>query len=194
MSTVTPMTSASLLRELLSEEGRRDPYPVYARLHELGTAVPLPPDSRHAAIVHGHDAVGRVLRDPGFHVLDGDYLDRTSTRWREHLAVRTMQSSVFHGSGDRLARVRRLFGQVFSATRSAMLEPMIERLADNLLDEVQAVAAGGAPVDVMAHFALRLPSDVIGEILGVPEADRAGFPHRVKAFDAILETGPALVS
>ncbi|TDP93004.1 cytochrome P450 [Labedaea rhizosphaerae] len=181
-------SAAALLRELLSDQGRRDPYPVYARLHELGTVVPLPPDGKHAAIVHGHDAVGRVLRDPGFAVLDGDYLDRTSTRWREHLAVQTMQNSVFHAGGDRLARVRRLFGQVFSASRAATLEPVIERIADRLLDELAAAAEHGA-VDVMARFALRLPSDVIGEILGVPEPDRAGFPARVKAFDAILELG-----
>jgi cytochrome P450 len=100
-----------------------------------------------------------------------------------------MQSSLFHASGDRLARVRRLFGQAFSTTRAAMLEPMINRITDGLLDRLAALGARGAPVDVMASFALRLPSDVIGEILGVPEPDRAGFPSRVKAFDAILELG-----
>jgi cytochrome P450 len=186
---VTTATGASLLRELLSEEGRRDPYPHYARLHELGTAVPLPPGSRHAAVVHGYDAVGRVLRDPGFSVLDGDYLDRAGTRWREHPAVRTMQDSVFHAGGDRLARVRRRFGQVFSATRTAVLEPVIRRIAEELLDELAARSARGGPVDVMAHFAVRLPSDVIGEVMGVPAADRAWFPERVRAFDAILELG-----
>ena len=75
----------------------------------------LPPDSRHAAIVHGYDEVGAVLRDENFRVLDAEYLDRTSTRWREHPAVCLMQNSLFHARGDRLAQVRRLFGRAFSA-------------------------------------------------------------------------------
>jgi cytochrome P450 len=41
----------------------------------------------------------------------------------------------------------------------------------------------------MAEFALPLPSDVIGEMLGVPEPDRAWFPPRVRTFGAVLEIG-----
>ncbi|MCE6996428.1 cytochrome P450 [Saccharothrix sp. S26] len=179
--------STTWLGELLSEDGRRDPYPVYARLHEHGPVVGLPHGSKHAAIVHGHAAVGRVLRDPDFHVLDAEYLDRGSTRWRAHPAVRTMQHSLFNDSGDHLARTRRVFGQAFGSTRVSALEPMITRITDHLLDRL--ADAGGAPVDFMTRFALRLPSDVIGEVLGVPERDRAAFPDRVRTFDAILELG-----
>jgi cytochrome P450 len=139
--------------------------------------------------VHGYDEVGAVLRDENFRVLDAEYLDRSSTRWREHAAVRTMQNSLFHARGDRLARVRRLFGKAFSATSAARLAPMIDRITGGVLDRLATLGAGGAPVDVMANFALRLPSDVVSEILGVPEPDRAAFPGRVRAFDAILELG-----
>lgn len=186
---MTTTSHTDLLAELLSETGRRDPYPIYARLHRIGPAIALPPDDRHAAVVHGYDAVGHVLRHPDFRVLDAAYLDRTSTRWREHAAVRTMQSSLFHAGGDHLARIRRLFGQAFSATRAATQEPAVRRIIDDLLDRFAALGAGGTPVDFMAHFALRLPSDVIGDILGVPAPDRADFPRRVRAFDAILELG-----
>jgi cytochrome P450 len=183
------MSGTAWLPELLSVAGRQDPFPIYARLHELGPVVALPPDSKHAAIVHGYDEVGAVLRDENFRVLDAEYLDRTSTRWREHAAVRTMQNSLFHARGDRLARVRRLFGKAFSATSAARLEPMIDRSTESVLDRLATLGADGAPVDVMANFALRLPSDIVSEILGVPEPDRAAFPSRVRAFDAILEAG-----
>ena len=106
-------SAGELLRALLSDDGRRDPYPIYRRLHELGPAAALPADSRYAAVVHGHEAVGKALRDPNLRVLDAEFLDRTSTRWREHAAVRTLQSSLFHASGAHLAQVRRLFGQAF---------------------------------------------------------------------------------
>jgi cytochrome P450 len=188
-ATASRAAASALLRELLSEDGRRDPYPVYRRLHELGPALRLATEDRWAAVVHGHDAVGQVLRDPTFRVLDAEYLDLASTRWREHPVVCTMQRSVFHASGETLARARRLFGQAFSAAQAEALQPMIGRIADGLLDRFATLGAGGQPVDFMAEFALRLPVDVIGEVIGVPERDRSWFPERVRAFDAVLEVG-----
>jgi cytochrome P450 len=41
----------------------------------------------------------------------------------------------------------------------------------------------------MAEFAMPVPSDVIGELLGVPEEDRSWFPERSRAVAAILEAG-----
>ncbi len=181
--------AGELLRELLSDDGRRDPYPIYRRLHELGPAAALPDSSRYAAVVHGYDAVGQALRDHNLRVLDAEYLDRTSSRWREHPAVRTLQSSLFHAGGENLARVRRLFGQAFAPARVAALEPVVDRITRGLLDRLAALGAHGAPVDFMAEFALRLPRDVIGELFGVPESDRDWFPSRVEAFDAMIEVG-----
>lgn len=181
--------AGELLRELLSDDGRRDPYPIYRRLHDLGPAAALPAGSRYAAIVHGYDAVGQALRDHNLRVLDAEYLDRTSTRWREHPAVRILQSSLFHAGGENLARVRRLFGQAFAPARVAAMEPMVNRITHGLLDRLAALGANGAPVDFMSEFALRLPRDVIGELFGVPEPDRHWFPSRVEAFDAMIEVG-----
>jgi cytochrome P450 len=183
------VNAGELLRELLSDDGRRDPYPIYRRLHDLGPVAALPSGSRYAAVVHGHDAVGQALRDHNLRVLDAEYLDRTSSRWREHPAVRTLQSSLFHARGANLAHVRRLFGQAFGPARVAALEPMVDRITGELLDRLAALCANGAPVDFMAEFALRLPRDVIGELFGVPESDRHWFPSRVEAFDAMIEVG-----
>jgi cytochrome P450 len=177
------------LSGLLGEEGRRNPYPFYARLHELGQAAPLGRTDRHAAVIHGYEAVGRVLRDPAFRVLDAGYLFRGGTRWREHPVLRTMQTSMFNASGEDHARVRRLFGQALTPRRVGVLEPVIVKITEALLDRLAEAGAGGRAVDFMASFALPLPSAVIGELLGVPEADRGWFPDRVRTFDAILELG-----
>jgi cytochrome P450 len=77
---------------------------------------------------------------------------------------------------------------VFTARRIALLEPAVARLIDHRLDQLAELGAHGS-VDFMAEFALPLPSDVIGELLGVPESDRAWFPQRVRAFGAILDLG-----
>ncbi|MEU7619484.1 cytochrome P450 [Micromonospora rifamycinica] len=178
------------LDDLLGDEVRRDPYPYYARLHELGEAVALPPTAPYAAVVHGYDAAHRVLRDPVFRVLDADHLDRSGLRWREHAVIRTLQASMFNAPADDHARLRQLFGQALTARRVAALEPAILRIADELLDGLAGAGADGRPVDFMAAFALPLPSAVVGELLGVPQRDRDWFPSRVRAFDAVLEIGP----
>jgi len=180
---------AVTLRELLVEEVRHNPYPLYAQLHEHGQAAPFGPGERYAAAIFGYEAVDAALRDPVFRVLESEIADRDGTRWREHLVLRTLRDSLFNASGDDLLRLRRLFGQVFTARRVSAMEPVINRLTDRALDRLAAASAGGGPVDFMATFAVPLPADIIGEVIGVPDGDRAWFPTRVRAFDAVLELG-----
>ena len=56
------MDATQILTSLGTPEGRTDPYPLYATLHEMGEAVPIGPD--HVMVV-GYDAINSVLRDPG---------------------------------------------------------------------------------------------------------------------------------
>ncbi|HEY7597676.1 MAG TPA: cytochrome P450 [Actinophytocola sp.] len=190
MTTIHPGQTTSL-RALLSKEGRRDPNPHYARLHQLGPVCLLPdPVDRFDVVVHGYDAVQQALRDPALHVMTDDYPDRRGTqRWRAHSALRTLVKSIFFTDGPDHTRVRRLFSQAFSARRVAALEPAIVRIIERRLDRLAELGAGGTPVDLLAEFALPVPSDVVGELLGVAEADRDWFPERVRAFGAILDLG-----
>ena len=179
------------LRTLLSREGRLDPYPHYAGLHQLGPVCVLPdPADRFDVVVHGYDAVQQALRDPALHVMTGDYPDRRGAqRWRAHAALQTLVKSIFFTEGPDHGRVRRLFSQAFTARRVAALEPAVVRIIERRLDRLADLGAHGEPVDLLAEFALPVPSDVVGELLGVPEADRDWFPARVRAFGAILDLG-----
>jgi cytochrome P450 len=182
------------LGALLSKQGRRDPNPFYAELHRQGPVCVLTdPAEKFDVVVHGYDAVHEALRDPALHVMTGDYPDRRgSTRWRAHPALRVLVNSIFFTEGPDHSRVRRLFSQAFSARRVAALEPAVERIVDRLLDRLAERGAGGTPVDLLAEFALPVPSDVVGELLGVPEEDRGWFPARVRAFGAILDLGAGI--
>jgi cytochrome P450 len=183
------MGAAVSLSDLLGDEGRRNPYRFYARLHELGEAVPLGAGDRYAAIVCGYEAVNRVLCDPGFLVPDARYMNRTGTRWRAHPVVRTLMTGFPNTNGEDHARSRRLFSPPVTVRRVNALEPAIVARTDYWLDRLAELGADAQPVDFMATFALPLPIDVIGDLLGVPEPDRAWFPARVAAFDAVLELG-----
>jgi cytochrome P450 len=198
MTRVVPTVS---LQGLLSRQGRRDPYPFYAELHRNGPVCLLDGKrDRFDLVVHGFDAVNRVLRDPVFRIMDADYPDRrpspsagpassSALPWQQHLALRTLTASIFCTDGPDHHRVRKLFSQEFTARRVAALEPAVVRMTGELLDRLAVLGAGGRPVDFMAEFALPLPSNVIGELLGVPEADRPWFPPLVRSFGAILELG-----
>jgi cytochrome P450 len=184
------MLATVSLADLLSRQGRRDPYPFYAELHRAGPMCLLPArQDRFDLVVHGYDAVHRVMRDPTFRVMDAEYPDRRGLHWADHPALRTLTSSIFFTDGPAHRRTRRLFSQEFTPRRIAALEPAIVRIIDELLDRLAELGAGGATVDFLSEFALPLPSNVIGELLGVPEQDRAWFPPRVRDFGAILDLG-----
>lgn len=72
-------------------------------------------------------------------------------------------------------RLRRMLTAEFTIRRMKRLEPHIVEIVDAQLD---AMAAAGPPADLVADFALPIPSLVICELLGVPYTDREGFQHR----------------
>jgi len=183
------MGAAASLSDLLSDEGRRNPYGFYARLHDRGEVVPLGPADRYAVVVCGYEAVNRALCDPGLRVPDAEYTDRHGRWWRDHAAPRTLLAAYSNLNGPDHARVRRLFGQAVTTRRVSALEQAITRIADRWIDRLADLGAGGRPVDFVTTFARPFPLDVIGELLGVPEPDRAWFPPRVEDFDAVVEVG-----
>ncbi|RKT85562.1 Cytochrome P450 [Saccharopolyspora antimicrobica] len=67
---------------------------------------------------------------------------------------------------------RRLFAPEFTVRKIAGLRPRIERIVDDLLSDM---LGGPNPADLVATFALPVPSLVICELLGVPYADRSFF-------------------
>jgi cytochrome P450 len=72
-------------------------------------------------------------------------------------------------------RLRRMLTPEFTVRRMRRLEPRIVEIVDEHLD---AMAQAGPPADLVADFALPIPSLVICELLGVPYADRASFQAR----------------
>jgi cytochrome P450 len=68
-------------------------------------------------------------------------------------------------------RLRRLVSKAFTARRVEALRPRIQEITDALLDRI----APHGRADLIAEFALPLPITVIGELLGVPQADRDRF-------------------
>ncbi|NUT44542.1 MAG: cytochrome P450 [Thermoactinospora sp.] len=83
-----------------------------------------------------------------------------------------------HMDPPRHTHYRRLLQGQFTVRRMRLLEPRIERIAAELIDDM---ISHGPPVDLVSTFALPLPSRVICELLGVPYADHAFFESRSTA-------------
>ena len=186
------MDTFTRLKGLFSAEGRHDPYSFYAQLHRAGPACAVEPQQdRYALVVHGYRAVEQVMRDPTFRTLDQAYLDkRLGTLWRRRLSLRTLQSMIFFLNAPDHGRLRQPIAQAFTARRMANLRPTVIRLIEHRLDRLAELGRGGRPVDLVADYAYPLPIDVISELVGVPEEDRAWFPARSEPFSLVLEPGP----
>jgi cytochrome P450 len=72
-------------------------------------------------------------------------------------------------------RLRRMLTPEFTVRRMRRLEPRIAEIVDAHLD---ALEQAGPPADLVADFALPVPSLVICELLGVPYEDRMAFQAR----------------
>ncbi|WP_370962460.1 cytochrome P450 [Amycolatopsis sp. cg9] len=75
------------------------------------------------------------------------------------------------------ARLRKMVTAPFTIRRVAAMRPAVQRIVDDLIDEL---LAGPKPVDLVEAFALPVPSLVICELLGVPYADHDFFQDNSK--------------
>jgi cytochrome P450 len=83
-------------------------------------------------------------------------------------------------------RLRKMLTREFTLRRMRRLEPRVQEIVDEHLDAMERT---GPPADLVADFALPVPSLVICELLGVPYADREGFQHRTsRLLDMSLPT------
>ncbi|WP_306363570.1 cytochrome P450 [Nocardia sp. CC227C] len=76
--------------------------------------------------------------------------------------------SMFTAYGPEHRRLRNFVAPVFTARRTAALEPRIQAIADELVTELDGMCQGD-PVDIREEFAYPLPLRVINELIGVPE-------------------------
>ncbi len=181
------MDPIEILTALASPDGRADPYPCYAALHELGEAVPLGPET---VIAVGYDAINSVLRDPGFRTSDAEIFARDFPDWQDHPVLVQGADWILNMNGAHHARVRSVIARAFTARRIAALEPAIAKMTDDLLD---AMAKRDA-VEFMHDFAYLLPVTVICELIGIPEEDREGFRPVARDLTEIFELqGPGML-
>jgi len=144
-----------------------DPIPWYDALRAQGELV-------EGKVVHStasHAVASEVLRSPVFRVgITEESLPPIVRR-----ALRLAFDPRFPGPAEppsllavdppQHTKYRRLVSKVFTARAVAALEPRIEQIADELLDEMDRHDS----LDLVKHYAEPLPVRIIAEILGIPQ-------------------------
>ena len=141
-------------------------------------------DGHLAWVVLGYDAARRALTDPRISKDMLAALQEAGDVVAEGLPGPEFSRHMLNVDPPDHTRLRRLVSRAFVPGRIAALEPAIRAIAGNLLDEL-GTAGPGATVDLVEGYAYPLPFGVIGELLGIPAADRP----RLHAWFQVLLTG-----
>ena len=168
----------------LTPEGRADPYPLY---HQLREARPVHRANLGVWVLSRYDDCWAAMRDPR---LGKDYAPQVEQRfgpdWRRHPSLTAGEHSMLNTTGPEHTRLRKLVTKAFTPRMIENLRPVIERVVNELLDPV--AAAGGG--NVLEAVGFPLPVTIIGEMLGVPVAERQQFRPLVRDLVAIFEMQP----
>jgi len=177
---ITPAMSAGRAHEIADSFDLRDlsadfyanPYPVYAALRESAPVRQMPDGScfltRYADLVAVYRDAQTFCSDkklefgPKYNVPPYDAA-HPAPLFAHHTTSLVFNDPPLH------TRVRKLIMGALTRRAIAEMEPGLVTLVDALLDRMETQGGG----DLIEDFASAIPVEIIGNLLGVPHADRA---------------------
>lgn len=160
-----------------SSRARRCPFDPPPALRAVQAEAPIARveiwDGNTPWLVSGYDEVQTLLRDPRLSAEPEhpNYPHSTPSKFMRRLSFLTMDAPEH-------TRQRRLVAKRFSAKRIEAMRPQIQKLVNDLVDQL---LAGPKPVDLLEAFALPVPCTVICHLLGVPYDDHGFFAMSARA-------------
>jgi cytochrome P450 PksS len=181
--------SVPFYQELYSRPGRANPHPIYARMRREAPMYHFitPNSGVPVWLATRYDDCVSLLRDPR---LFKD-IDRLTPAQREqHAALIGSEASLkrhlLRIDPPDHTRMRMLVQKAFTSQIVESLQPRIQAIIDELIDQIEGRDEPARDMDLIADFAIPLPVTVIAEILGIPGEDRARF----RAWSQVLVSLP----
>lgn len=157
--------AAALDLRTLPPDFYANPYPVYAALRETEPVRRMPDGSflltRHADLVAVYRDAQTFSSDKKVE-FEPKY-GSASALFEHHTTSLVFNDPPLH------TRVRKLIMGALTRRAIADMEPGLVTLVDGLLDAIEARGGG----DLVEDFASAIPVEIIGNLLGMPHADRA---------------------
>jgi cytochrome P450 len=150
------------MMDLLSDETRRNPYPLYEQMRAAAPALHVPP--MDLWMLFDYEDVKRALTDPEAFNSSLAAAGRGNPAW------------FIFDDPPRHTKLRALVTRAFTPRSIAGLEPRIRELSRELIDGV--IERG--EMDLVHDYATPLPTLVIAEMLGIPSGDRPTFARWVE--------------
>lgn len=154
---------------------RSNPVAFYTELRGLSAGAGPVIRGRFASLTVDHAVAQELLRSEDFRVISLGSNLPPPLRWLEQRTRSTdlhplRPPSLLAVEPPEHTRYRKTVASVFTVKAVAALRDRVQQTADALLDEL---AGQSGVIDIVARYCSLLPVAVIGEILGVPEQDRA---------------------
>jgi cytochrome P450 len=153
----------------LSDAFYDDPFATYCALREH-TPVKRMPDG--SVLLTRHADVITVYKDPK--TFSSDKHEEFAPKYGADSALfEHHTTSLVFNDPPLHTRVRRLIAGALTPKHIEAMEDGLVRLVDRLLDAMHARARAGETIDLIEAFAGAIPVEIIGNLLGVPHAERA---------------------
>lgn len=164
--------------EVYTDEFAADPYPTFAQMRADTPVCPVSSPRFDSYLITRFDDAKAALTDPR---LSKDLYGPG----QHYLRIfgpnsEALNKNMLNSDPPEHTRLRRIVSQAFSPRRIEALRPRVAEVVDNLIDRI--VPQGRS--ELMHDFAIPLPMMVIGELLGIPEADH----ERVLDWTQVIRT------
>ncbi|MGQ3074098.1 MAG: cytochrome P450 [Ferrovibrionaceae bacterium] len=140
-----------------------DPYPWYRALRAEDPVRPMPDGSWFLTAYADLEAVYKDVRS-----YSSDKKVEFAPKYGDSPLFQHHTTSLVFNDPPLHTRVRRLIAGALTPRAIAAMEPSLTALVDRLLDRAEAMGR----IDLIDDFAAAIPVEVIGNLLGVPHADR----------------------
>ncbi|SDZ45927.1 Cytochrome P450 [Bacillus sp. 166amftsu] len=165
---------------VLSGESGENPFPIFAQIRSMGSVIPIPfpmggIDSQAWMITRMEEAI-QVMKDHVYFTVDRRSIDGNSDIEQTltgnddpSASPKFLTESLNAVDEPDHRRLRMLVSKAFTPKYMESLRPRVQKIANELLDSVQ----DQGKMDIIKDYAYPLPINVISDMLGVPQKDRA---------------------
>jgi cytochrome P450 len=154
--------------DFFSQEAKRNPFPVLRAVREAGPLVEVNfPIVGRVYLATTWESVADFLKGADRFAADARNAGKSNSLgfWWAPRMIRILAQTMLTLDDPDHRRLRKLVEAPFRRDRIEALRPMVARIADGLLDEMEA----SGDFDLTRRFARELPLRVISEMLGLPD-------------------------